>query len=313
MSNVMPTKVGSVVEGSGGKPLGLAGQVQIVAPAVDPKAAETATANAEAENAKKETEKVEEDKLAKAKEIARRGNAARQAWARKEAETAAALRRAEEAERAAGPLRERIARAEQLEAQLRSDPLAALQLLGVKAEDAYKRAVMQGKPEALIEQLRAEVAEERKAREAFEQRQAQQSQAQQIKALESDFIERCGDVKQYPALAGTPSSVLLYAAKQLGAELYQRTNQGYSNQELLAFLNERYAAHQKESGGKAEKDPKTASGATERKSPATSRTISNDLSTQVWSKPPNWSKMSDLEQRQFAADQVRGRLISKRT
>jgi hypothetical protein len=284
---------GSVVEGTGGKPVGLAGQMQIVAPPVAEEAKVT-------ESAPKE----EPDKLAKAKEVAKRGNAARLAWQKSEAEKEQARRENAELRAQQSQLQERIARAERLEAQLRADPLAAMQALGVKAEDAYKRAVMQGKPEGLIAQLREEVATERKERENLVRRLDAQTQAEQIKALESDFTSRCTDAKTYPALSGTPASVLLYAAKQLGAELYQRTKQGYSNQELLSFLNEQFAAQQK-ARGSVEKDPKSAPDPKEGKRPATSRTISNELATQTWSKPADWGKLPDIEQRRLIAEQVR--------
>jgi colicin import membrane protein len=309
---VLPTKPGSLVEGAAGKPLGLAGQVQIVAPtAADAKAAEAKPAE---EKAAKAAEKADGDALAKAKEIARRGNAARQAWAKAQSEKADAVRAAESERAANAPLRERIAKAERLEAMLRSDPLAALQELGVKAEDAYKRAVLQGKPEALIAQLREELATERQAREQFQADIRGQQHAQQVRALEADFLRRCGETETYPALANTPPSILLKAAVKLGEELFAATKQGYTNQELLAFLNQQYAAHQKASAGdKAETGTKAASGAKDKKSSATSRTVSNDLATQSWSKPANWQELGDLEQRRLIAEQVKGRLISRRT
>jgi hypothetical protein len=309
---VLPTKPGSLVEGAAGKPLGLAGQVQIVAAAAaDAKPAEAKPAE---EKAAKAEEKAKEDTLARAKEVARRGNAARQAWAKAQSEKADAVRAAESERAANAPLRERIAKAERLEAMLRSDPLAALQELGVKAEDAYKRAVLQGKPEALIAQLREELATERQAREQFQADIRGQQHAQQVRALEADFLRRCGETETYPALANTPPSILLKAAVKLGEELFAATKQGYTNQELLAFLNQQYAAHQKASAGdKAETGTKAASGAKDKKGPATSRTVSNDLATQSWSKPANWQELGDLEQRRLIAEQVKGRLISKRT
>jgi hypothetical protein len=305
--------VAKPVEGAGtAKPLGLAGQMQQPAPVVDPKAVPADPAAPVDPKAVAAAAKADEDKLADARKIAQRGRAHQQAWTKTQQEKAALERQIEQERAASGTLRERSARLDQLEAELRRDPLGAMKALGIKAEDAYRRAVQEGKPEAVVEALRGELQTVRTELKAVRDERQQERQAQTQQAGERDFVERVADDKTYPSLASTPPAVLLSAGKQLWQELYRRTGQSYTNEEILTFLDQQYAAHQKKAGGKAEKDPPQASGASEKSGPATSRTLSSDLASQSWSKPANWKELSDLEQRRLVAEQVKGRLITKR-
>jgi hypothetical protein len=193
-----------------------------------------------------------------------------------------------------------VARLRGIEQALRSDPLAALKALGLTAQDIAKRLVKDGTPEALIANVQEQLEQERAERQKLEaQIQAEKSQAA-LRQAETRFVERASDTKRYPHVAEQPTALVLAAAKHIisvaGAQGYQ-----YSDGEILDYLEREYAAKSK--------TPKTqvssASGANGKSaSPASSRTLTNGLSSSRFSVPANWDSLDDASQKKILADQI---------
>lgn len=213
--------------------------------------------------------------------------------------------------------------AQQLESQLRQatqhldhvlkDPLGAMKALGVTPKDLAQRVALDGSPEGQIQALALEL-QATKAR-LDEQAQAAREQETRTKQaqIENSYKQEAGNAKKYPNLAAVHPDFILSRTKDMVAQLWEthrrdaasfqratgRSNPSeITNHEYLTYLNDFYA--QKPAA------PQTAATDT---APETggkkTTTITNQLASTKHAAPPDFSKMSDRQQRKVMAQQFR--------
>lgn len=234
----------------------------------------------------------EDPRLARAREGAAKARARVQRERQLQGQ-AAQLRHAQESQ--AGEL----ARLRSLEQTLRADPLAALKALGLTTEQMARRAIEEGKPESAIAALQEQLSQERAARQAFEQRIAQGSQAQQRAQAEEVFVRDASNATRFPALAGVSRHILLAAGKQFAQDTVARGFGPPTNAQLLELLNEAFLS----SAPPAKAPP------TPEKPKVPTQSLSNETVTRnwTWTPPPDWDSLSGAERDKALAQMIRQR------
>jgi hypothetical protein len=247
--------------------------------------------------------------LSRAQAVAKRAKAAALRDAQMKAERSRLAEQNNRSQAEVQALRAQAQQATQTLEAIKRDPLAVLKQLGIKNDELYRRAAQEGTPEARIEALAAQLEAERKARIALETQTATEKEQVQYKRIEQDFVTRSKDAALYPALASTPSAILLAAGTKLAIDARKRTGHDYSNSEILSGLNKIYAAHQASTGATRKEVPQASdspsTGSQARANPSPSRTISNALASRSFTQPSNFDDLTGPERTKALVDMVK--------
>lgn len=259
------------------------------APAVE--AAQEAPASPEAVAAAEEPSKAQRAKEAADK--ARKGAAANRKLMeeRQRLEQAAQYQAQRTAE-----LESRVQQADQLIRSMAQDPVGTLKQLGVTPEQMAQRMAMEGSPEAKIQALEAMIAQERAERQKLVDQQRQREESVRRQQLENDYKQEAQNPKKYPNLATIHPDFILSRTKELIGELQARGHdpRQFSNHDLLSYLDSTYT--------KAESTPAAPASAPADKKTST---VTNRLQTATHAAPPDFSKMTDRQQKRWMAEQLR--------
>ncbi|AKU93378.1 hypothetical protein AKJ09_00042 [Labilithrix luteola] len=211
------------VEGlaEGEAPAAEAAPAEEPAPELNEDAEALARAEAAAKRAREGSRRFREMREAQEKSRMAEQRAAREAaQARKEAEEGRALRES-----------------------LTKDPYKALKGLGMTDEDLAERALREGTPEALLHEMREQVAAERAARLALEERLQNERAALARQTTEQNFLRVADNEARYPQLSNLSPRAQLSAAREAIAQIVEN---GYDVAGLtdaqVALAAERYLA-----------------------------------------------------------------------
>lgn len=275
------------------------------------------------EEPKAEPEKT--DKLAKARAAASKAN---RVWQERNALQAEAQRRHQEAQRYNQIAQAEAQRSQALQRELDAlrDPtqaLAHLEKVGLDAKTLTERALQLGSPEA---KLRAELEEVVNARvSAVEQRyeaelkrihgEREASQrAQAERAAHQQFLAEASDAEHFPAVAHILSQgeewgpSLIAEAMRVLEQAYQKNGQQYTNREVLAYLDDKYAkivspsskpkdGASRSNGGLDPKKDTNGSGTAETKEAGAPRTLTNKMTQQKGTLPADYDNLPPAEQK----------------
>jgi len=175
--------------------------------------------------------------------------------------------------------------------QLAQDPYAALKQLGMTEEQLAHRAVREGTPERMIENVQRQLAEERQARLALENRLVTERQNIALRQAETAFVQLTSDDSKFPLLSELPAKTVLLLAKSATEELVA---QGYDvsdfpDADLCALVEHKLKEGRR--GKRAAAPPPEA-----KPKPPPIKTLTNSLGTAKHSMPSNFDSLSQDEQ-----------------
>ncbi len=189
-----------------------------VAPVVEAEAADAKDAEpaAEAEPAAPSEADAALERATKAAAKAREGSRRYKETQQRLAETnAIAERHAREAEQS----RQELAAARQREAAYKQDPYKALKDAGMTDVQLAERAMRENTPEAIVQKLQEELAQERSERRAYEQRMAEQAAEAREQAARqqrtAEFVSVADDEATFPRLSQLDADVQLTMARDV--------------------------------------------------------------------------------------------------
>ena len=176
--------------------------------------------------------------------------------------------------------------------QLAQDPYAALKQLGMTEEQLAHRAVREGTPEALIEKVQRQLAEERQARIALENRLVNERQQIALRSAENAFVQLTSDDSKFPLLSELPAKTVLLLAKSATEELVA---QGYDvsdfpDSDLCALVEHKLKEGRRGKKAAAQPPPEA------KPKPPPVRTLTNALGTSKHSMPSDFDSLSQDEQ-----------------
>jgi hypothetical protein len=187
----------------------------------------------------------------------------------------------------------------------RKDPLQAFKDAGYTPQQAAEALKRAGTPEGAMDQLRAELAQERSERQALQQSIEMAKQEAAQRTATQAFVREAADAANYPTLAKQPPAIVLAAARQILAEARdasgQRIGHLYSNKEVLAFLEQTWSAHGKEGAPNGTSKAPTDASPNAQPGGSTPRTLTNGLSSKRYELPPGFDKLDDQEQKRVFA------------
>lgn len=160
---------------------------------------------------------------ARAREGSRRYAETQRQIAEQAAHIAQQTAQTQRAARDAQQYRQEVEAARERDAQLKKDPYKALKQLGMTDEELARRAMQENSPEAATHRLEAQLAEERSARVALEQRldneRAEAHRAAMSRQAEASFVAEAADAAAYPELAIRSPAKQLAAARAALAQI----------------------------------------------------------------------------------------------
>lgn len=210
------------------------------------KATEEARANAPADDGASEREESAKaqprDPNGKFKALARKEHRAKKRQEERERDLSAREQRAAVSEQDRKDLEELRA----IRAAAAESPYEVAKKLGIDVNRLTDQILTEGKPEAELAKLRADIDRDRKQRE---DRETQAQHAARVAALRGEEERFCQEASadEYPALDGANASTLLQEAYAVGKEITevlasQGARRHATNKEILAELNARHAA-----------------------------------------------------------------------
>jgi hypothetical protein len=216
-------------------------------------------------------------------------------------------------------LRKQADEAKRFQEGLKADPYGSLKKLGLNDRQISERIVQEGSIEAVVRDLKSQLEEESKKRQALEATIESGKNAEREKVAEKELIKlvKTKATTSYPNLSEQPDRIVLSLARNLLAELSMKTNPetgrpahlGVGFKEICDYLEAQYVFASAKARPKAKGDEQKVveSGKSEPTIPAkkSTSTLTQRLGSAKYSLPKNFDSLPDAQQRKILADQLR--------